>query len=49
MGLKIATQKKDKRKINLYEEEFRLYYVATTRALAEILNAKHLPRGLIKG
>lgn len=31
------------------EEEFRLYYVACSRALVKLTNAEHLPRPMIKG
>ena len=34
--------------VSALQEELRLYYVATTRAMVELINATHLPEGLIR-
>ena len=45
--LEAATAKGDMKAIDLHSEELRLYYVAVSRAMVELTNAKHLSRGII--
>ena len=48
-NLMTARCEQDADAIAYAEEEFRLYYVACSRAMVRLLNAEHLPRAMIKG
>ena len=48
-ALMMARIENNEDQINIAEEEFRLYYVACSRALVRLTNADHLPRPMIKG